>query len=562
MKRSHSSPRWSAFSSLALTLSAAILPAGAELTIERTIADGNLIPDRGNYAKIFTWENSGLDSLSGVVINVNLSSPDLSNPMYLGDLYASLTHGTAREDERMGVLFNRPGVSPADPFGDDASSLSESYNLSDSLAGDWLSSGRWTLFLSDSAQGGIARLDNLTLTLTGSTASSSSMVLLGGDVISGSSQVTLPVTLSSGPSSQIVTANIATNDTLQFSGGFSGSADLVKQGGGKLSIDAQSGNFTGGIQLNEGTLELAGINPLGSEASISLAQGGAQLRLADSTTLNSSLILSASGSLPSIFVSSLSEGASISSDISGVGGFEKTGSGMLTLSGNNSHSGLTKVSEGYLQLTGSINSSDITVSSSATFALDQDSSVGGNVFIEQGGLLTGSGSFNGSVSIDGIHVADGLQTFNNGLSFGATSNSTWQLATNTESSAARGIDYTGLNLTAGDLEISAGSVIDLVFLQSTRNGDVSWIDTFWDENRSWMIVSNSGTTTGIFTLGSVGADSFGLNLSTVRQGAEFSILQNDGDIYLTYLAATVVPEPSLASLIAGFSGLLLFRRRR
>jgi autotransporter-associated beta strand protein len=569
MKPNHSFSHWGALSWITLTFSATFLsaappePAG-QLTIERTIAGGLTIPDEGEDVKTFTWQNSGLSTLSGVVIKVNLSSPDLTNPMWLGDLFATLTHGTAIEQERMGVLFNRPGVTAEDDFGDSASSLSQSYDLSAALAGSWLASDRWSLFLEDSGQGGVARLDNLTLTLTGTAATTSSMVLLGGDIISGSSQVTIPVTLSNGPSSQIVTANIGAQDTIHFSGGFNGSANLLKQGDGKLSIEAESGTYTGEIELSAGILELKGNNPLGSDASIKLSAGGTQLSLLDGTTLDSSVILGSSGNLPSISVSGWGESASISSNITGVGGFDKTGAGNLILGGDNTYTGPTNISEGSVTLDGSIGSSEITVSDDAALVMGKNSSASGEVLILEGGLLAGEGSFDSAVNISGIHLVGGLQTFNNGLSYGPNGSKIWQLSTHTEDTAARGISYTGVNLTNGNLDITPGTLVNLSFTKSLQGGDpsdVSWSNSFWDLDRSWLLISNPGTTTGNFAVGLVGNDSLGRDLFDVRQGSAFTIIQQNGDIYLNY-AASAIPEPNLISLISGLAGVILLRRRR
>ena len=43
--------------------------------------------------------------------------------MWLGDLYVSLTHGTAFENERVAVLLNRSGRSNTDQWGSDLTSL-------------------------------------------------------------------------------------------------------------------------------------------------------------------------------------------------------------------------------------------------------------------------------------------------------------------------------------------------------------------------------------------------------------------------------------------------------
>jgi hypothetical protein len=90
---------------------------------------------------------------------------------------------------------------------------------------------------------------------------------------------------------------------------------------------------------------------------------------------------------------------------------------------------------------------------------------------------------------------------------------------------------------------------------------VDWNDPFWATSHSWTVIDVTGaaSSSGIFTLGTVGTDSLGQSLSVVRPEASFSLTRSGNDIVLV-----VVPEPStlttaVLGLAFGWSGLL--RRR-
>ncbi len=77
------------------------------------------IPDgSGQYTTTLTL--GGLSSYSNVSVNLNLTSPDMDNPMWLGDMYSTLTIGTASEAYRTAVLLNRPGRDDMNDFGSGA----------------------------------------------------------------------------------------------------------------------------------------------------------------------------------------------------------------------------------------------------------------------------------------------------------------------------------------------------------------------------------------------------------------------------------------------------------
>ena len=153
----------------------------AQLIFSQNVTVQQDIPDQGDLLNQFTWANTGLTDITSVKVRVVLSSPVSLDPMWLGQLVITLTHGLPSEPFRSEIVLNRRGVTSTDRFGDGASSLNEEFDLGGTVfAGTWLASDRWSLLVSDLQAGGLARLDNYTVTVTGvPEPSSASMLILG-----------------------------------------------------------------------------------------------------------------------------------------------------------------------------------------------------------------------------------------------------------------------------------------------------------------------------------------------------------------------------------------------
>lgn len=153
----------------------------AQLIVSQNVTVQQNIPDEGQLLNQFNWANTGLTDITSVKVRVVLSSPVSLDPMWLGQLVITLTHGLPSEPFRSEIVLNRRGVTSTNLFGDSASSLDEEFDLGGTIfAGTWLSSDRWSLLVSDLQAGGLARLDNYTVTVTGvPEPSSASMLILG-----------------------------------------------------------------------------------------------------------------------------------------------------------------------------------------------------------------------------------------------------------------------------------------------------------------------------------------------------------------------------------------------
>ncbi|MFM8497486.1 MAG: autotransporter-associated beta strand repeat-containing protein, partial [Planctomycetia bacterium] len=224
--------------------------------------------------------------------------------------------------------------------------------------------------------------------------------------------------------------------------------------------------------------------------------------------------------------------------------------GTVILGGANTYRGTTTVAAGTLVVNGSLGQGNLTVDSGAT--------------------LKGSGVINGFTSIQGTHSpgnSPGLETFTNGLTYGSSSNLVWELSANTALSADRGTLYDGINLTSGTLTIDPGAKIDLVFNAALAGGGAStvdWDNPFWGSSQSWKVIDlQSGLWNGgIFTLSSIGNDASGQSLgSSVRSNATFSLRQDYSGVYVEYV---IVPEPATV-IFAGIGIAMVgwsFRKRR
>jgi len=366
------------------------------------------------------------------------------------------------------------------------------------------------------------------------------------------------------------TLTVTANDTNIFQNSISGTGGLTKQGSHTLTLYGTQ-SYTGtttvaagrlattaalasqSYNLTGGTFALGGDNLMSTANDVAVTLGGGTLRL-DATNTARSQVLNGPVSLTASTTSRISPSGAdagttitVNGIVSGSGNLIKEGGGRLVMSADNSYTGTTEATLGILQIDGNQSSAD------------------GNVTIGANATLAGSGTIGGATTISGIHSpgsSTGIQSFANNLTYNAGSSVLWELTAN--SVANRGDNYDGINLlSTANVNFSGATTMNLTF---NAGGSVAWGDSFWANNRQWLVYDLNGGAVqnfGNLSLATLNwADDFGGLFLSARPDASFALTQSEGDIYLAY----TVPEPSTYALLglgaAGLAAHLIRRRRR
>ena len=221
----------------------------------------------------------------------------------------------------------------------------------------------------------------------------------------------------------------------------------IKAGPGTIKLNSTNSDYTGSTVIRSGVL-YAGVNA-GVGTSSLFGSGSLPLQIGDAGTLSSdspglltdggswtvsrAIIVNDSASSSStlggasnhspVFSGSLtlndtntnlvsaSTGTNtvlFSGPISGPGGVTKTGSGNVTLSGLGGWQGATVVSSGTLFISGSLtNTSSISINAGATLQFARGTANTGQVNVDSGALLTGTGTLNAAVVNSGTLISSG-----------------------------------------------------------------------------------------------------------------------------------------------------------
>jgi hypothetical protein len=165
---------------MGLGILGSLAPEVRSQTIIQTNNVGVDLPDPGQYSSSVLLNQSLFDQITQVRVNLTLSSPFASQPMWLGQIKASLLYGNNTEAQRGVVFLDRLGVTSSDPFGSSGTSLNQTFDLGTAFNGDLLASNLWTLTVADMQSGATARFDSWTLEVSGvPEPGSASLVILG-----------------------------------------------------------------------------------------------------------------------------------------------------------------------------------------------------------------------------------------------------------------------------------------------------------------------------------------------------------------------------------------------
>jgi hypothetical protein len=184
----------------------------------------------------------------------------------------------------------------------------------------------------------------------------------------------------------------------------------------------------------------------------------------------------------------------------------------------------------------------------------------GAVSVGSGNVLSGAGSISGATTMQTGSLlrpgnSPGVLTFGSDLTLNTGVNMVWELWGNTAINSTTAYDQV---VVGGNLLFAGSNGITLDFGTTVGGSLVSWSDSFWASEQSWTVFDVAATTSGfnnLSILNSTFNDAAGASLSSIRNGASFSISQMGNDVVVQY-----VPEPSTgAMLMFGLVGLVGMR---
>ena len=232
------------------------------------------------------------------------------------------------------------------------------------------------------------------------------------------------------------TLSVSLPGTAQFSGDFTGTALLVKQGSGVLIVGTGLGNL-GGTDLQSGTLVLSGAGAHLGPGTLTLGPAGT-LELRDGADFSNALladgglIRGASGSsridgaltLGADTIVEVGSGASLQltgafAETGGARSLTKTGDGLLQLSGSDTRHGATLVNAGTLLADGSLSAdSALALAAGTLLQLGADQTIGslaGSGRVALGSFRLAAGADQSSTTFSGsIDGSGGLSKIGSG----------------------------------------------------------------------------------------------------------------------------------------------------
>ena len=396
-----------------------------------------------------------------------------------------------------------------------------------------------------------------TLTLKPASASGGIAILTGG----GNATIAAPLALDNTLSASQTWSVVDAGSTLIISGNVTFGANVTKTGAGTLQLSG-SNSGSGNLTLSAGTLELNSAGALGSGT----------LTIASSTTLNNTLgsavILTGNGAVningdftftgsndlafgsgavtlannPTITTTTTAKVLTLGGNVSGTG-FTKMGAGTLVLNGStNTYSGLTTVNGGVLTLNAANTTGGGVTVTTGTLNIGSLSAVSGLLTIAAGTIdnTTGTaGTLSGvtGTAINGSFTFTGTNSLNLGtgaVTLGATSTiTTTGAATTLTIGGAIGATASGITK-AGPGTLTLTNTNSYNGATSVTAGTLSLTGSLTGSTA----IATSGT--GVFSQSSTGVMS-GLNTAFTQGSSGTSVLAGTN----TYKGVTTVSAGTL-----------------
>ena len=425
-------------------------------------------------------------------------------------------------------------------------------------------------------------------------------VTLGTESAINSTAATLTLTGGVNNGGFLTTFSGAGNTTINTAK-ITGTGGLTKTGVGTLTLNTTN-DYTGGTNIQAGTLQLSVVNAIANTGAVELADSASAVLNLNGTNATIGSLAGGGhlGGNVTLGAGTLTVGNNTSTIfggvISGAGGLIKQGTGMLTLTNTNNYTGATTVNTGTLTVTansalGSA-ASGITVTNGATLAFDGS---GGNIIYStadpvnlNGGTLSnlaGTNSFAGTVTLSAPSVIDsttGTLTLTGGIATGTTTpfNVTFSGTGNTTVSTTKITgsgsltkvgsgtlllsainDYTGVTtVNGGTLQLSGGTAIPGAVVLALAPG-AAVLDLNGTNVTIGSLSGGGSVTLGTGTLTVVNATntSFGGVISgaggLIKQGAGTLTLTNtntyDGSTAVNAGTLTVTTNGGLGSAVGG-----------
>lgn len=348
-----------------------------------------------------------------------------------------------------------------------------------------------------------------------------------------------------------------------------GLTSVAKTGAGKWLLTAAN-TYTGGTTINAGTLSFAN-GSLGTTGAITMNGGTLQWNGSNAQDISSRFTMVAATAAT---VDTNGNNVTFANAFGGStsGSLVKSGTGTLTLSGNNTFSGGATVSAGTISAghANALGSGSVSIGGSGTLAVGSSITIPNNIAVtgtlngaaassQFSGTISGNGTLAGTLTIaSGGSIAPGnspgILNVSGAVTYASGSHYNWELAAFSTSTPGTNFDQILIG-TAGSLTINSGATLVPSFsgtATSPASGNV-----FWNASQSWTVVDKTGG-------GTVTGTAFSVDNSAWSSAGSFATAISSNSVLLTW-TPSAIPEPSTYAAIFGalaLTGTVWHRRRQ